>query len=198
MVGNITNIEVKERVPDSVFDQADQVEVIDIEPEDLIERMKEGKIYSPVQAERALENFFRREKLVALREIALRRSADRVNRIAEEERNILGNTGPVQAERALENFFRREKLVALREIALRRSADRVNRIAEEERNILGNTGYHTGEHILACISASPSSAKVIRTAARLSYAFHAQFTALYVETPSMQEHVFLRRHPAPR
>ena len=79
--------------------------------------------------------------------------------------------GPVQAERALENFFRREKLVALREIALRRSADRVNRIAEEERNILGNTGYHTGEHILACISAAPSSAKVIRTAARLSYAF---------------------------
>ena len=140
LVGNITNIEVKERVPDSVFDQADQVEVIDIEPEDLIERMKEGKIY-----------------------------------------------GPVQAERALENFFRREKLVALREIALRRSADRVNRIAEEERNILGNTGYHTGEHILACISAAPSSAKVIRTAARLSYAFHAQFTALYVETPAMQE-----------
>ena len=138
LVGNITNIEVKERVPDSVFDQADQV--IDIEPEDLIERMKEGKIY-----------------------------------------------GPVQAERALENFFRREKLVALREIALRRSADRVNRIAEEERNILGNTGYHTGEHILACISAAPSSAKVIRTAARLSYAFHAQFTALYVETPAMQE-----------
>lgn len=140
LVGNITNIEVKERVPDSVFDQADQVEVIDIEPEDLIERMKEGKIY-----------------------------------------------GPVQAERVLENFFRREKLVALREIALRRSADRVNRIAEEERNILGNTGYHTGEHILACISAAPSSAKVIRTAARLSYAFHAQFTALYVETPAMQE-----------
>lgn len=140
LVGNITNIEVKERVPDSVFDQADQVEVIDIEPEDLIERMKEGKIYDPVQAERALEN-----------------------------------------------FFRREKLVALREIALRRSADRVNRIAEEERNILGNTGYHTGEHILACISAAPSSAKVIRTAARLSYAFHAQFTALYVETPAMQE-----------
>ena len=77
--------------------------------------------------------------------------------------------------------------MALREIALRRSADRVNRIAEEERNILGNTGYHTGEHILACISAAPSSAKVIRTAARLSYAFHAQFTALYVETPAMQE-----------
>ena len=62
LVGNITNIEVKERVPDSVFDQADQVEVIDIEPEDLIERMKEGKIYGPVQAERALENFFPKRK----------------------------------------------------------------------------------------------------------------------------------------
>ena len=140
LVGNITNIEVRERIPDSVFDQADQVEVIDIEPEELIDRMKEGKIY-----------------------------------------------GPIQAERALQNFFRREKLAALREIALRRSADRVNRIAEEERNVLGNMEYHTGEHILACISAAPSSAKVIRTAARLSYAFHAQFTALYVETPSMQE-----------
>ena len=77
--------------------------------------------------------------------------------------------GPVQAERALENFFRKRKSWwHWREIALRRSADRVNRIAEEERNILGNTGYHTGEHILACISAAPSSAKVIRTAARLS------------------------------
>ena len=91
LVGNITNIEVRERIPDSVFDQADQVEVIDIEPEELIDRMKEGKIYGPIQAERALQNFFRREKLAALREIALRRSADRVNRIAEEERNVLGN-----------------------------------------------------------------------------------------------------------
>ena len=73
-----------------MFDQADQVEVIDIEPEELIDRMKEGKIYGPIQAERALQNFFRREKLAALREIALRRSADRVNRIAEEERNVSG------------------------------------------------------------------------------------------------------------
>ena len=58
IVGNVTHIEVRERVPDKVFDHADQVEVIDIEPEELIERMKEGKIYGPLQAERALENFF--------------------------------------------------------------------------------------------------------------------------------------------
>ena len=53
LVGSITHIEVRERIPDSVFDHADQVEVIDIEPEDLLARMKEGKIYKPVQAERA-------------------------------------------------------------------------------------------------------------------------------------------------
>ena len=92
LVGSITHIEVRERIPDSVFDHADQVEVIDIEPEDLLARMKEGKIYKPVQAERAMNNFFKREKLAALREITLRRTADRVNRIAEEERNITGDT----------------------------------------------------------------------------------------------------------
>lgn len=140
LVGSITHIEVRERIPDSVFDHADQVEVIDIEPEDLLARMKEGKIYKPVQAERAMNN-----------------------------------------------FFKREKLAALREITLRRTADRVNRIAEEERNITGDMDYHTGEHILACISAAESSAKVIRSAARLAYAFRGQFTGLYVETPAMQE-----------
>ena len=77
--------------------------------------------------------------------------------------------------------------MALREIALRRSAVLVNRIAEEERNILEIPDIIPDKYIPACISALPSSAKVIRTAARLSYAFHAQFTALYVETPSMQE-----------
>ena len=91
LVGTITQIEVRERIPDRIFDMADQVEVIDIEPDELIARMKEGKIYGRLQAERALSNFFKREKLVALREITLRRVADRVNRIAEEERNALGN-----------------------------------------------------------------------------------------------------------
>lgn len=67
------------------------MEVIDIEPDDLIRRMKEGKIYGESQAERALSNFFRREKLVALREIALRRTADRVSRMAEEERSLSDN-----------------------------------------------------------------------------------------------------------
>ena len=140
LVGTITHIEVRERVPDRIFDHADQVEVIDIEPEDLIKRMQEGKIYQKQQAQRALDH-----------------------------------------------FFRREKLAALREITLRRTADRVNRIAEEERNIMGDMEYHTGEHVLVCISAAESSPKVIRSAARLAYAFHAKFTGIYVETPEMQE-----------
>ena len=140
LVGTITHIEVRERVPDRIFDHADQVEVIDIEPEDLIRRMQEGKIYHKQQAQRALDH-----------------------------------------------FFRREKLAALREITLRRTADRVNRIAEEERNIMGDMEYHTGEHVLVCISAAESSPKVIRSAARLAYAFHAKFTGIYVETPEMQE-----------
>lgn len=86
IVGAITKAEVKERVPDSVFNEAEQVEVVDIEPDELIMRMKDGCIYEKVQAERALEHFFRKEKLVALREIALRKAADKVNQRAEEER----------------------------------------------------------------------------------------------------------------
>ena len=92
-----------------------------------------------------------------------------------------------QAERAVNHFFTREKLAALREIALRRTADRVNHLAVEEKKNHQKTGdYYTGEHILTCISPSPTCAKVIRSASRLAYAFHAEFTALYVETRYLQ------------
>ena len=66
---------------------------MDIEPEELIQRMKEGKIYREIQAQRALQNFFTRDKLIALREIALRRMADRVNHLAEEEEEAVWNRG---------------------------------------------------------------------------------------------------------
>lgn len=138
LVTGITKIKVRERIPDSVFDQADQVEIVDIEPDDLIQRLKDGKVYKETQAVRALDNFFAKEKLVALREITLRRMADRVNYLANEE-------GPLKKRT-----------------------------------------FIVGEHILTCVSASPSNAKVIRTAARLAHAFHGEFTALYVETPEMQ------------
>lgn len=85
-VASITGVLVRERIPDSVFDNASQVELVDIEPSDLITRMNEGNIYKKEQAQRAQKNFFTQENLTALREIALRRCADRVNRIAENDR----------------------------------------------------------------------------------------------------------------
>lgn len=79
VVAQITRVRVRETVPDSVFDRADAVELVDLTPEDLIERLKEGKVYVPKQAERALEHFFSPANLTALRELALRRTAERVD-----------------------------------------------------------------------------------------------------------------------
>ena len=79
VVAQITGIRVRETVPDRVFDRANSVELIDLTPDDLIERLKEGKVYIPKQAERALEHFFSPANLTALRELALRRTADRVD-----------------------------------------------------------------------------------------------------------------------
>lgn len=137
LVASITQVAVNERIPDSVFDSADQVELVDIEPDDLILRLQTGKVY---------------------------------------QRN--------QAFRALNHFFTKDNLVALREIALRRTADRLSRNAQRTGN---ETAAKAGEHILICLSSSPSNAKVIRTAARMAEAFHSSFTALFVETTETKE-----------
>ncbi|SHK46115.1 two-component system, OmpR family, sensor histidine kinase KdpD [Hathewaya proteolytica DSM 3090] len=136
IVASITGVMVRERIPDKMFDDAQQVELIDIEPTELIERLREGKIYRKIQAEKAVTNFFAMENLVALREIAMRRCADRINKISDSER------------------------------------------------VKSNGEYFTDEHILVCLSPSPSGAKSIRTAARMASAFKGDFTALFVETPS--------------
>lgn len=137
-VASITGIMVNERIPDSVFDNASQVELVDIEPQELIERMKAGDVYRPVQAQQAVDHFFTEENLTALREIALRRCADRVNMLTETAR------------------------------------------------LRNHNDYHTDEHILVCLSSSPSNPKIIRTAARMANAFRGAFTALFVETPDFQ------------
>ena len=137
LVSSITGVVVKERVPDHVFDLAEQVELVDIEPADLVKRLKAGKVYQPHQANRALNHFFTDENLSALREIALRRTADQLNRTAVQEGN--------------------------------------------------STSAKAGEHILLCLSSSPSNPKVIRTAARMAEAFHSGFTALFVQTPESKE-----------
>ncbi|MBS0640567.1 MAG: sensor histidine kinase KdpD, partial [Proteobacteria bacterium] len=79
VVARITRIRVRETVPDSVIEQADDVELIDLTPDDLIQRLKEGKVYVPEQAERAVRHYFAPGNLTALRELALRRTAQRVD-----------------------------------------------------------------------------------------------------------------------
>lgn len=139
IVASITHVRVNERIPDSVFDCASQVELVDIAPEELRQRLEDGKIYRRNQAEQARAGFFTAENLSALREIALRRTADRVNREVIKERDGAGKD------------------------------------------------YFTGEHVLVCLSPSPTNAKVIRTAARMAGAFHADFTAVLVETEQLKK-----------
>jgi two-component system sensor histidine kinase KdpD len=91
IVGGITGVRVWETVPDHVFDKADEVVIVDLSPDDLLQRLKEGKVYLPNQAERAVRNFFRKGNLIALRELALRRTADRVD----EEMLAYRQKGPV-------------------------------------------------------------------------------------------------------
>ena len=137
LVGAITKIAVSERIPDKIFDEADQVEVVDIEPNELITRLEEGKIYRKNQALRALQNFFTTDNLEALREIALRRTVERLSQKAKAAKK---NTNAVKA----------------------------------------------GEHILVCISGSPSNPRVIRSAARMAKAFQSSFTALVVENSTIK------------
>ncbi len=79
VVAQITRIRVRETVPDSVLNKADDIEVVDLAPDELIQRLKEGKVYVPQQAERALAHYFSPGNLTALRELALRRTAQRVD-----------------------------------------------------------------------------------------------------------------------
>lgn len=85
LVARITGIVVRERIPDRILEEADQVIVVDVTPETLEERLLDGKIYAPEKIQQSLENFFQRRKLIALRELALREVADTV----EEEANEL-------------------------------------------------------------------------------------------------------------
>ncbi len=132
-VASITGIPIQERIPDYVFDDADQVKLVDLEPQELIERLNSE------------------------------------------------TSDPEFSQNSSQYFFTLETLTALREISLRRCADRVNKLTESSR-IHGHGDYHTDEHILVCLSSSPSNAKIIRTAARMANAFRGTFTALFVET----------------
>lgn len=79
VVAQITGVQVRETVPDAFLERADEIEVVDLPPDELIQRLRDGKVYVPDRIEHALEGFFRKGNLIALRELALRRAADRVD-----------------------------------------------------------------------------------------------------------------------
>ncbi|HLW24932.1 MAG TPA: sensor histidine kinase KdpD [Steroidobacteraceae bacterium] len=82
VVAGITGVRQQETLPDRIFDEADEVELIDLPPDDLLARLKAGKVYAPERVGNATEGFFRKANLLALRELALRRTADRVDAAA--------------------------------------------------------------------------------------------------------------------
>jgi two-component system sensor histidine kinase KdpD len=92
VVAQITQISVRETVHDFLLERADEIELIDLPPDDLLQRMKEGKVYLPDQAAAAIKNFFRKGNLIALRELALRRTADRVDEQMQDYRQDKGIT----------------------------------------------------------------------------------------------------------
>jgi two-component system sensor histidine kinase KdpD len=153
VVAQITHVRVRETVPDSIFDRADAVELVDLTPDDLIQRLKEGKVYVPKQAERALEHFFSPANLTALRELALRRTAERVDEQLLSEMQARAIPGPWAAgERILVCVSEDPRTAGLVRYA-KRLADRLHgpltalyvegrrslQLSEEERDRIADT-----------------------------------------------------------
>ena len=90
IVQNITKVQVRETVPDYIFERADLVKLIDIEPDELLRRFEAGKIYRPERAESAMRNFFTKENLRLLRETAMRKAADRISYVNQSEKHMAG------------------------------------------------------------------------------------------------------------
>ena len=102
LVAQITEVTVRETVPDRLLEEADEVEFVDLPPDELLQRLREGKVYVPEQAQRAAHGFFRKGNITALRELALRRTADHVDADMRDYRraHAIAETWPV-AERVL-------------------------------------------------------------------------------------------------
>jgi two-component system sensor histidine kinase KdpD len=138
VVAQVTGVVVRETVPDRVLEDASEIRLIDLPPDELIERLAEGKVYVPDQAQRAIGSFFRKGNLIALRELALRETAERV--------------------------------------------DAQMRVYRTEHGI--QRVWPAGERILVGVSPSPTSARLVRAARRMAGSLHAQWVAVYVETPA--------------
>ena len=139
VVAQITGVIVRETIPDSVIDEAIEIELIDLPPDELLTRLQNGKVYIPEQAARAIQDFFRKGNLTALREVTMRRAAERVD---DQMRSYM-----------------------------------------QTRAIPGP--WQTTERLLVCISPSPLSERLIRSARRLADELKAEWMAIYVETPQL-------------
>ncbi|MBK7644337.1 MAG: sensor histidine kinase KdpD [Planctomycetes bacterium] len=147
VVERLTGVRVRETVPDSILERADAIELVDLPPDELLARLTEGKVYVPAQAERALQSFFRKENLIALRELALRKTAERVDQQATEYRRAQGRRPGAGARerilivlqpgaRALDVLRAGRRLaVELRApwIALVPESERIERLSDEAR-----------------------------------------------------------------
>ncbi len=126
VVAKITHVPVRETVPDSIIDRADEVEIVDLTPEDLIQRLKEGKVYIPELAQHAIHHYFMPGNLTALRELALRRTAQRVDDQMVDYMRAHAIQGPWEAsERVLVCISENPGAVGLVRYA-RRLADRLH------------------------------------------------------------------------
>lgn len=96
VIENITKVKVQETVPDFIFERADKIKLVDIEPDELLTRFSEGKIYRPERAETAMRNFFTRENLKLLREIAMRKTADRISNENQNELRLREKRGNIK------------------------------------------------------------------------------------------------------
>ncbi len=137
VIAQITGVVVQETLPDAVLERADEIELIDLTPEELIERLSVGKVYLAPQAERALKSFFQKSNLVALRELSLRQAADRLRHDVDAARQDKAATTP----------------------------------------------WATNERLLVCVGPSPTTARLLRTAKRMSAAFGCEWLAVVVSTP---------------
>lgn len=141
IVAQITGIQVQETIPDKVFDLADEVLLVDLPVEELLQRLDEGRIYIPQQAQKASKHFFRKGNLIALRELALRRTADRVD-------------------------------AQMRKYRQDQSIQQV---------------WQATDRIVVGIGPGKDSENLLRTAARLAYSLKADWIAVYIETPELQD-----------
>ena len=139
-VAQVTGVIVKETVPDRVVERADAIEVVDIPPEALRQRLREGKVYVPDRIEHALDGFFKVGNLMALREMALRRAADRADAEMQRYRTEQGVTGL----------------------------------------------WPTRERVVVCVAPNRLASRVVRAAARMAAASHAEPIALVVESDRQQ------------